>query len=307
MRTMFRALCLLVFALMATPAVAQVNVRLAWDANHEATVTGYVVGVGADSVAYVQTVDVGAALVTPLITLADPAKTYYLGVQAYASDGQRSAFTEITFQTPAAPLPPACTYTLSGPSTVGAGGGSGALSILTTDPSCAWALKASEAWLTVQPPSGNGSATGSYVALANPANGPRTAIVTVQSATMTTGAAFLEVSQGPAPPLPPNPCLAGVPQITVSDWTNKFKLGASGTVRFDLDWTAEIGDRRIAWVETQLGTQPVSRIVNPDVIATLTLLKYRSTAKGLFSLVVRVGDSEGCVGSTGAVRQVRVN
>ena len=93
----------------------------------------------------------------------------------------------------------------------------------------------------------------------------------------------------------------------MNSWDSHFKLGSFGRVAFDLDWTAEIGDRTFTFAEVQLGTQTPIRITSPDVLATIVQVTYRSTAKGVFNLVIRAGDSAGCAGSTGAVRQVRVN
>lgn len=300
------ALGTLWWLLAAVPVFAQATVRVQWDPNTETDLAGYYVHVGQASGVYANTLNVGNTTLSPVIALPLPSTTYYFAVSAYNTSGLRSVLSnEVSMTTPPSPVPVTCTFSLSGPPTIGAGGGTGALSVQASDPSCAWTLSSMQPWLSVVPVSGVGTTMPSYNAQANPVAAARSATVSGPGSASWT---LLQDAFVPPPQPPPDPCASAVPRITPGAWDNHFKLGSYGRILIsDLDWTAEIGDRRIMWIETQLGAQPPVRISEAGVIATLTSLTYRSSAKGLFNLVVRAGDDRGCVGATGQARQVRVN
>lgn len=107
-RSAWRWLCsfsVFVFMCAAAPARAGTLV-LAWDANSESDVTGYLVSWGTASGNYVETLDVGNqttfAFVEP-----DTTREYYFSVRAYDSTGLISAYAvEVKSQPPAPALPP---------------------------------------------------------------------------------------------------------------------------------------------------------------------------------------------------------
>lgn len=74
-----------------SPAAAE-NVRLAWDPAPQPTVAGYVLHYGTQPSIYTQRVDVGLNLYREVAGLT-PGVTYYFAVEAYATDGTRSALS----------------------------------------------------------------------------------------------------------------------------------------------------------------------------------------------------------------------
>src|SRR5687767_3210493 len=81
-------LSLLLFA--AAPAGAQ---TITWDPNTESNLAGYLVHSGAQPGTYSSQTDAGLATSLP-ITAIDVTKNTYFAVQAYASDGMLSAFSQ---------------------------------------------------------------------------------------------------------------------------------------------------------------------------------------------------------------------
>jgi Fibronectin type III domain len=83
-------------ALMSSSAFAA-GVTLAWDPSDESDVAGYIVKYGDESKAYRYQVDAGMATSVKLDGLT-AGRTYYFAVQAYATDGSKSALsTELPF------------------------------------------------------------------------------------------------------------------------------------------------------------------------------------------------------------------
>ncbi len=71
---------------------AEGAVALAWDPNQEADIAGYVISYGTSSRQYTTSVDVGDTT-SFVFAQPDPAKVYFLAVQAYNTAGQRSPFS----------------------------------------------------------------------------------------------------------------------------------------------------------------------------------------------------------------------
>jgi putative Ig domain-containing protein/glucodextranase-like protein len=83
----------LISALMALPTLAQAStVTIAWNANTEPNIGGYLVFFGTGSGNYEGYVDVGAAT-TAVMNAADSTRTYYFAVAAYSTSGLRSALS----------------------------------------------------------------------------------------------------------------------------------------------------------------------------------------------------------------------
>jgi hypothetical protein len=83
----------LISALMALPTLAQAStVTIAWNANTESNIGGYLVFFGNRSGSYDGYVDVGGAT-TAVMNAADSTKTYYFAVAAYSTSGLRSALS----------------------------------------------------------------------------------------------------------------------------------------------------------------------------------------------------------------------
>jgi hypothetical protein len=88
--------------LLLTVAVAAAGpVTIAWDANPEPDVAGYLVSYGTAPGAYGTTIDVGPATTWTLTDGVD-GRTYYFTVQAYNRDGVRSSYAAEVFETIAA-------------------------------------------------------------------------------------------------------------------------------------------------------------------------------------------------------------
>jgi putative Ig domain-containing protein/glucodextranase-like protein len=89
----------LISALMALPTLAHAStVTIAWDANTESNIGGYLVFFGTRSGNYDGYVDVGAAT-TAVMNAADSTKTYYFAVAAYSTSGLRSPLsTEVSWK-----------------------------------------------------------------------------------------------------------------------------------------------------------------------------------------------------------------
>jgi Putative Ig domain/Glucodextranase, domain B len=89
----------LISALMAVPTLAQAStVTIAWNANTESNLGGYLVFFGTRSGNYDGYVDVGGAT-TAVMNTVDSTKTYYFAVAAYSTSGLRSALsTEVSWK-----------------------------------------------------------------------------------------------------------------------------------------------------------------------------------------------------------------
>ena len=205
------------------------------------------------------------------------------------------------------PIPPpyTCTYTLSGPSTIGSEGGTGNLVVTATDQRCGWTLTSNAPWFTLQTLSGTG--TNNYVqftATPNIVNQAQSATILIPGTNVT-----FTVTQAPAVPPSVPPCEVGMPIVNILSYTNRFKVNAYGTVKFQITWNDDVTPRRsLVWIETQLSSQVAQRITDPQIIQTLVSMNYKSLVKGVFNLVVRAQDSAGCIGDSSLIaRQVRVN
>ncbi|MCE5264391.1 MAG: fibronectin type III domain-containing protein [Deltaproteobacteria bacterium] len=103
----------LLYILLILPSICPAaQVTLAWDLNHEPTVSGYRVYYGTTSSYYTAVIDVGSQT-TVTITGLVPGVTYFISATAYASTGDESNFSgEIAYTVPG-----------SSPSSSGGGGG----------------------------------------------------------------------------------------------------------------------------------------------------------------------------------------
>jgi hypothetical protein len=83
----------LISALVALPTLVQAGtLTIAWDANTESNISGYLVFFGTRSGNYDGYVDVGGAT-TAVMNAADSTKTYYFAVAAYSTSGLRSGLS----------------------------------------------------------------------------------------------------------------------------------------------------------------------------------------------------------------------
>jgi hypothetical protein len=83
----------LISALIALPTLVQAStLTIAWDANTESNIGGYLVFFGTRSGNYDGYVDVGGATAV-VMNAADSTKTYYFAVAAYSTSGLRSALS----------------------------------------------------------------------------------------------------------------------------------------------------------------------------------------------------------------------
>jgi hypothetical protein len=99
MRRLVRLLTFAFVLSLAADASAQIP-TLAWNANTESNLGGYVVYYGTSSNSYASQVDVGRTTVWPLTAL-QPGRRYYITVRAYNTSGQFSGpAQEITYDFP---------------------------------------------------------------------------------------------------------------------------------------------------------------------------------------------------------------
>jgi len=185
-----RVLWAVLLILVATTAARAESVTVAWDANQESDLAGYLVAWGRSSGATEATVDVGMAR-TWTLTAAVPGNTYYFRVYAYNTGGEQSppsAEISVTVRGPSGPrftinrgqlnfaavkngtatisMTPAQTLTLAQ---------NGATPI-------AWTAETAASWLRVTPASGTGTGTLTVqLAATLPAPGIYDAVVTVTS------------------------------------------------------------------------------------------------------------------------------
>jgi hypothetical protein len=181
------ALILLILPVFLQPAHAS-GVTLAWDANTEASVTGYKVSYGTGSSSYSSTVDVGN-WTSVSITGLDTGRKYYFACKAYNAAGTESGYSsEISYTTPAA-----CTYSIAPASqSFSSPGGSGSVTV-TTQAGCAWSASSSASWVSITAGASlSGPGTVSYSVAANTATASRSAAMTIA------GNAFTVSQQGAA-------------------------------------------------------------------------------------------------------------
>ena len=116
-----------------------------------------------------------------------------------------------------------CSYQLiSAGETIAGGGGTGSVLMLAGGGSCAWTAVSNASWITItSATSGQGNATISYSASANPTTAQRTGTITVQGLTFT-------VTQGAGIPCTFQLALAGV-NVGSAGGTGAVGLTASGT------------------------------------------------------------------------------
>ncbi len=209
-----------------TPALAR-DVGIAWDANPEPEVAGYIVRYGTVPGAYDASIDVGNRTTWTLTALGSLTK-YYVAVEAYSADGLRSELsTEIIIERETVP----CSSTLSTTSaSIGAGGGETTV-VVTTSPDCVWNATSLADWIVISPASQTGSSTVALSIANNPAYGARTGRVTIAGKTvLISQSASVPVSLTKLTPDLALPMFAGK---TVT-WTAASTGGASVLYQFVL-------------------------------------------------------------------------
>src|SRR6266571_4108691 len=175
----FYALILALLVLLcASPAFAS-DVRLAWDANSETTLSGYKLYYGTASRNYATVINV-ANRTTYTVTALGPG-TYYFAVTAYDTLGNESAFSNEVFTTIAG-----CEYSIS-PTTQSftSAAGTGTVSV-TAPPGCSWSAESNAGWVTITAGSnGSGSGTVQYAVSVNTAGGSRSGTLSIAGQTFT--------------------------------------------------------------------------------------------------------------------------
>jgi fibronectin type III domain protein/HYDIN/CFA65/VesB family protein len=107
---------LLIFALLAasTRSADAGSLTLAWDANIESDIAGYIVYYGTTSGSYTSSVDVGNVTSYMMTSLAD-GQRYYFALKAYNTNGLRSPYsTEVAGTVPTAGAPASLTTPIPG-------------------------------------------------------------------------------------------------------------------------------------------------------------------------------------------------
>ena len=179
-----RALLLLVlFASFAASAEAG-SLTLAWDANSESDIAGYVVNYGIASGSYSNSLDAGNVTSVTIASLTD-GQQYFFAVRAYNTSGLQSPLSNEISGTPVAAT--GCTYTLSSTSaSVSASASTGTVSITASAASCSSTAASTASWITVTAgATGTGSRTVSYSVAANTTTSSRTGTMTVAGQTFT--------------------------------------------------------------------------------------------------------------------------
>ena len=179
-----RALLLLVlFASFAASAEAG-SLTLAWDANSESDIAGYVVNYGIASGSYSNSLDAGNVTSVTIASLTD-GQQYFFAVRAYNTSGLQSPLSNEISGTPVAAT--GCTYTLSSTSaSVSASASTGTVSITASAASCSSTAASTASWITVTAgATGTGSRTVSYSVAANTTTSSRTGTMTVAGQTLT--------------------------------------------------------------------------------------------------------------------------
>ena len=122
LRHLRRVVSLVMLLVCATHAQAA-TVTVAWDANPESDLAGYIVSWGTQTGVYTSSQDVGNVATFTVPTL-QPGSTYYVAVQAYNTNGLASPYsTELTTTTPPAPVAGAPTLTAVAPNSGPTAGG----------------------------------------------------------------------------------------------------------------------------------------------------------------------------------------
>jgi hypothetical protein len=133
-----------------TPVLAR-DVEIAWDANPEPEVAGYIVRYGTTPGVYDVSIDVGNRTNWTLTAL-QSRFTYYVAVEAYSADGLRSALsTEITIEHEGV----ACSSTLSTTSASMSASGAAMTVAVTALPECSWSARSLASWITIVSGSSN--------------------------------------------------------------------------------------------------------------------------------------------------------
>jgi hypothetical protein len=161
-RSVFVATCVCVLLAAARANAGQIT--LAWDPNTETNIAGYLVEYGPASAPFTQRIDVGIAT-TWTFTSATPGVTYSFRVSAYNTNNEYSNPSAVVSGTASGTAAP----------TLGADRSSLAFGIISGAPQTrtaaqtvrltqsgagpvSWTASSSAAWLSVNPPSGSGSA-----------------------------------------------------------------------------------------------------------------------------------------------------
>ena len=183
MRRLLHSCLVLAFLLVASSSARAATVTLAWDANTESDLAGYVVLYGTTPGVYTNTVDVGN-VTTWAFTSALEGQTYYFVVQAYNLAGMRSPSSLEVSETVAVTLPPGPT---PGPDTTmsvnraalyfgavqngAVRTGAQTVTVSFANGASSWIATTTASWLEVLTPSGAGPGTftvrvrsGTYVA-----------------------------------------------------------------------------------------------------------------------------------------------
>jgi hypothetical protein len=209
-----------------TPALAR-DVGIAWDANQEPEVTGYIVRYGTTPGDYDVSIDVGNRTTWTLTSLETLVK-YYVAVEAYSADGLRSDLsTEIIIERESAP----CSSTLStGSASVGTNGAELTVTV-TTAPDCVWNATSHADWIVVTPASQTGSSTVALSIAGNPTYSARTSGVTIAGRTVFVAqSALVPVSLTKLAPDMAMPMFTG----KTATWTAASTGGVSVLYQFQL-------------------------------------------------------------------------
>jgi hypothetical protein len=202
-------------------------VSIAWNANTEPDLTGYVVRYGTAPGAYTVAIDVGNR--TEFALTLDEFTTYYVAVEAYNAHGHSPTSSELTIPADYS----GCVFSLNSPS-VAVGGAATSVTVgLTAQSQCPWRVSSFASWITV---SGRTALTGSgSVSLAIAAN--TSAMKRV--GTVAIGGRALLVTQGaaaePRPPLPPAPLPSPATLQTAAE------ADFNGDLKADLLWRRSDG------------------------------------------------------------------
>ena len=187
-------------ALFASPVDAA-QVKIAWDANTEPDVTGYIVEWGPVPAAFTQAVDVGN-VTSWTLNPATPGVIYGFRVVAYDADGLRSDASTPVYATTDGPV----TATLTADRTLLTFGAVAGTSIRTsaqpirltqTGPGAVtWSATSSASWLQVSPASGSGSSIISVTLGPNIPASNASATITISAVGITNTLAPITVNLG---------------------------------------------------------------------------------------------------------------
>ena len=112
----FKRICLLpLILLLAVSSASAADVTIAWDANTEPDLAGYILFYGTSSGSYANSVDAGNATEYTITDLAE-GTTYYFAAKAYnTSDNQSDYSQELVYTVPSANTAPNTPSTPTGP------------------------------------------------------------------------------------------------------------------------------------------------------------------------------------------------